>query len=473
MHIGGLRTVLFDYFLARQNNGQFILRIEDTDQERLVPGAIEYIFKMLKAFDITPDEGPTMQADGSIVEVGDYGPYIQSNRLDIYKKHADILMEKGVAYPCFCSIERLDEMRKAQIAIKQTTKYDRKCLGLNRSIVEEKIKAGESYVIRMKVPEGSTTFDDAIRGTITFDNSEVDDCVLMKSDGFPTYYLAVVIDDHLMNITHILRGEEWISSTPKSLLLFAMFGWESPIFAHVPLLLGADKKKLSKRTGDTAVDEYLKHGYLVETLINFVGTLGFNPSADREIFSITELIEKFDLSKVNSSGAVLNMDKLDWMNKHYLMQLSINDLANRAKEFIASDISNERVRRALFVERSRVSRLTDFDAAIAPYLVLPAYDKSIVIWKKADDKDAIDQLTNIEYLITNTAESIFEDIALLESTIKEYIAYKGLQNGNVLWPLRVSLSGLEKSATPFELLWALGKEESIRRINFSIDQFKI
>ncbi len=468
VHIGNFRTALFDYFLARQSGGQFLLRIEDTDQERLVPGAIEYLLRMFKALGITPDEGPVLQEDGTITEVGSCGPYYQSARLDIYKQHAKELVEKGLAYPCFCTVERLDEMRKAQTALKQTTKYDRKCLSLTKTEAEERMMGGEGCVIRIKVPEGSTTFCDAIRGDITFDNSEVDDCIILKSDGFPTYYLAATVDDQLMSISHVLRGEEWISSTPKSLLLCKMFGWKAPIFAHVPLLLGSDKKKLSKRTGDTAVEEYFNHGYLKEALINFVGTLGFNPSADQEIFTIEELIEKFDLSKVNSAGAILNMEKLDWMNRHYLMALSIEQLAERAQGFVSADLTNILVQRALFVERSRVSRLTDFDVAIAPYLALLPYDASILVWKKADAADASAHLQRILTLLTDIDENIFGTVDLLEAAIKEYITREGMQNGNTLWPLRVALSGQEKSATPFEVLWVLGKEESLRRIEHAI-----
>lgn len=473
VHIGTLRTALFDYFLAKQSGGQFILRIEDTDRERLVPGALENLLEMFEKIGITVDEGPYLNAQGVIEERGNFGPYVQSARLDVYKKHVTELVDKGCAYPCFCTVERLDDMRKAQMALKQTTKYDRRCLSLTKAESEARMASGEGYVIRMKVPEGSTTFDDAIRGKITFENSEVDDCILMKSDGFPTYYLACVVDDQLMKISHILRGEEWISSTPKSLLLCAMFGWDSPIFAHVPVLLGADKKKLSKRTGDTAVEEYFNHGYLAEAIINFIATLGFNPSADQEIFTIEELIKKFDLSKVNSAGAILNVEKLDWMNRHYLMALSIDQLVKRAGGFVSADLTDVRVQRALFVERSRVSRLTEFDAAIAAYLVLPKYDAAIVVWKKADAADAIVQLTGVRSVLEKLDEMTFDDVGLLEIAIKEYISANGLQNGNVLWPLRVCLSGLEKSATPFELLWALGKEASLERIDHAITSLKV
>lgn len=472
MHIGTLRTALFDYFLAKQHQGQFIIRIEDTDQERLVPGAMQNLLEMFQAVNITHDEGPFLESDGTIVERGDVGPYVQSARLPLYKKYADELVANGFAYPCFCSSERLDEMRKEQTALKQTTKYDRRCLALTAAEAQQRIAAGEHHVIRIKVPEGKTEFDDAIRGKICFDHQEVDDCIIMKSDGFPTYYLACVVDDQLMGITHILRGEEWISSTPKSLILCKMFGWESPIFAHVPVLLGPDKKKLSKRTGDTAVEEYFKHGYLAEAIVNFIGTLGFNPSGDREIFTLQELVDSFDLSKVNSAGAMLNMEKLDWMNRHYLMELDEEALVKRAQAFVHADVTEQRVRRAMFIERSRISRMTEFDAAIAPYLELQPYDRATLIWRKADAADGIAQLMGVRECIAALHVDAFDDVALLETGIKEYITRKELQNGNVLWPLRVALSGLEKSATPFELLWALGQAEALRRIDSAIQKLQ-
>ncbi len=471
MHIGTLRTALFDYFLARQSNGKFIIRIEDTDQCRLVPGAVENLLEMFEAVSISHDEGPFLQNDGTMIERGEFGPYVQSDRLGIYKKYADELVAKGMAYACFCTSERLEEMRKAQMAVKQTTKYDRKCLALTAAEAQRRIDSGESYVIRIKIPEGKTEFDDAIRGHVVFDHREVDDCIIMKSDGFPTYYLAATVDDQLMQITHVLRGEEWVSSTPKSIILFKMFGWPVPVFAHLPLLLGPDKKKLSKRTGDTAVEEYLKHGYLAEALVNFVATLGFNPSGDREIFTIDELITSFDLNKVHSAGAILNMEKLDWMNKQYLMAMTMEQITLRAAPFLTSEVT-DMIKRAVFVERSRVSRLTEFDDALKPYRALQPYDPSILIWKKADAQDAVVQLKNIALFIETFDDTTFSTVDLLEAAIKEYITREALQNGNVLWPLRVALSGQEKSATPFETLWVLGKEESLNRVRYAVDVLK-
>ncbi len=469
MHIGTLSTMLYDYFLARQHGGQFIIRIEDTDRERLVPGAVESLLRTFKSLGIDHDEGPVLLPDGSLGEKGAYGPYVQSARLTLYKKYIDELVEKGHAYHCFCTKERLDEMRAEQQATKQTPKYDRLCAKLSSDEVSLRIGRGESFVIRMRIPEGKTGFDDAIRGHIEFDNRDVDDQVIMKSDGFPTYHLAVIVDDHLMKITHVIRGEEWLSSTPKHIILYEMFGWDKPVFAHVPLLLNPDRTKLSKRQGDVAVEDYLKRGYLVPALINFVGTLGFNPKADQEIYSIDELIAHFELSRVNKSGAVLNMEKLDWMNNQYLQMLTIDELAEAARPFVQADVDADRTRRALFIERARVNRLDELQARIDPYLQAVSYDASMLIWRKSDATDAKAQLKVMAEQITGLLDADFASPAGLETKIITFIKEQGLQNGNVLWPLRVALSGQEKSATPFEFLWALGREESLARINHALN----
>jgi glutamyl-tRNA synthetase len=468
MHIGTLHTVLFNYFFTRQKDGAFIIRIEDTDQKRFVDGALEGLLKTLQTLGLEHDEGPVLNADGTLSEKGEFGPYIQSKRLDIYRPYVDQLVEKGHAYVCFCTAERLDEMRKIQEAAKQTPKYDRHCLSLSKEEIESR-KATESFVVRMKVPDGSTTFDDAVRGNITIKHSEIDDQVLLKSDGFPTYHMAVVVDDHLMQITHIMRGEEWLPSTPKQVILYQMLGWDVPTFAHIPLLLNADKKKLSKRQGDVAVEDFLQKGYLIETLINFVGTLGFNPKADQEIYSKQELIDLFDLSRVNRSGAVMNIEKLDWMNHHYIALRSPEELAVLVKPFAPDiDLSSPVALRALAIEKTRANRLTDFAESLTPYLAAPSYDPAILVWKKADKADAVQNLKNVADTLSGAGEGVFEDIALIEGKVKEYIALNGLSNGNVLWPLRVALSGAEKSAGPFELIWVLGQAESLKRIETAL-----
>ncbi len=469
MHIGTLHTALFNYFYARKYGGEFMIRIEDTDQKRLVPGAVEGFLKTFASLGLTHDEGPILQADGTLSEKGAFGPYVQSQRLELYTRHAMQLLDAGHAYRCFCTAERLEEMRATQTAAKQTPKYDRRCLSLSPEEVQAKTAAGETSVLRMKIPEGSTTFHDLVRGDVTISHNEIDDQVILKTDGFPTYHLAVVVDDHLMDITHVLRGEEWLPSTPKQTLLYDMFGWKAPEFGHLPLLLNADKTKLSKRQGDVAVEDYLNKGYLPQTLINFVGTLGFNPKSDQELYALTELIELFDVSRVNKSGAVLNHEKLDWMNHHYLNAMTDVALISVLAKFApALDLADETTRRAVIIEKPRSNTLDDLALAAKSRLTLPEYNSTILVWKKADVADAKKQLTDVGEFIQTLNEITFADISVLEKTIKEYITGKELSAGNVLWPLRVSLSGAEKSASPFELLWALGKEEAVRRINLAI-----
>lgn len=469
MHIGTLHTALFNYFYAKKHGGEFIIRIEDTDQKRLVEGAVENLLQTMKVLGLTHDEGPVLQADGTLGEKGAFGPYVQSQRLELYKRHAEELLANGHAYRCFCTTARLEEMRAAQTAAKQTPKYDRTCLKLSALEVQAKMAAGETSVLRMKVPDGSTTFNDLVRGDITISHNEIDDQVIMKTDGFPTYHLAVVVDDHLMDITHVLRGEEWLPSTPKQTILYEMFGWKAPQFGHVPLLLNADKSKLSKRQGDVAVEDYLKKGYLPKTLINFVGTLGFNPKSDQELYTLAELIELFDITRVNRGGAVLNHEKLDWMNHHYVNAMGDEELLAVLAAFAPEmNLTDATTKRALVIEKSRANTLVELAEAAKRKLALPAYDSAILVWKKADAADAKMQLSGVKEFLTASDEKLFADIPVLEKTVKEYISAKGLQAGNVLWPLRVALSGAEKSASPFELLWALGKEESMNRIAAAI-----
>jgi len=313
LHVGGLRTALYSYLSAKQSKGKFIVRIEDTDQERSVPGAIEDILNTLHWAGLDPDEGVMMEK-GVVVQKGDKGPYIQSERLEIYQKYAQELLKKGSAYPCFCAKDRLDQMRKDQQAHKQAPMYDRMCLSLSDEEVKNKIDAGESHVLRLKIPQSEKiTFTDDIRGSLTFQGHTVDDQVLLKSDGFPTYHLAHVVDDHLMDIELVIRGEEWLSSLPKHLLLFQELGWKAPRYAHVPLLLNKDKSKLSKRQNDVATEEYIEKGYLPEALINFLALLGWNPGTEQEIFSLKELTELFSLDRVQKGGAIFDLEKLNWL----------------------------------------------------------------------------------------------------------------------------------------------------------------
>ena len=469
IHIGTLRTALFDYFLAKQTGGQFVLRIEDTDQSRLVEGSLQNLLETFRDIGIEPDEGPVLQDDGSIVEKGEYGPYVQSQRLDLYKPYVDKMIDQGDAYYCFCTKERLDEMREKQRATKQTPKYDRTCCTLSDDEIKAKLEAGEPHVVRMKVPEGETVFEDIVRGMVKFQNSDIDDQVILKSDGFPTYHLAVVVDDALMKISHIIRGEEWLSSAPKHIMLYKMLGFDLPKFAHVPLLLNPDKTKLSKRQGDVSVEDYLQKGYLPEALLNFIGTLGFNPTGDREIYSFDELVKMFDLSKVKKSGAVMNIEKLDWMNNQYLKAMEVEEVVEVARPFVSVDLDNDTIRRALVIERERVNRLDELQDKLEPYALELEYDPEILVWKKSDAAGAKAQLEGIKTFIETLENAAFVNVEAIEREVRGYIESNELKNGDVLWPLRVALSGAEKSASPFELLWVFGKGKGIERIDKAVE----
>jgi len=468
MHIGTLRTALYSYFLARQSNGQFIIRIEDTDRERLVPGTLESLLKTFQTLGLDHDEGPVLRSDGTLDEKGNCGPYIQSERLSIYKKYAEELMKAGHAYACFCTEERLTKMREGQVASKQPTKYDRLCVKLSPDEVQSKLKRGESYVIRMKIPEGTSTFVDAIRGEITFQNSEVDDQIIFKSDGYPTYHLAVVVDDHLMNITHVLRGEEWISSTPKQIILHKMLGWDMQVYAHVPLILNPDKTKLSKRKGDVSVESYLKKGYLPQALINFLALLGWNPTADREIFTRSELVELFDLSKVNRAGAVLNVEKLNWMNAQYLKMMTEEEYLRACLPWLQPTTYNLQpdLDRACFLVRDRVQVLSELPQLVG-FLFEPSleYDPSLLLWKTQTREEAKERLTIAREFLHGRSNGEFSSVQELEKDIRALIVERGWSNGDTLWPLRIALSGQKQSPGPFELIVAYGKERAINRLD--------
>jgi len=471
LHVGSLRTALYNYLYARKHQGTFIVRVEDTDRERLVEGAVESLIHTLEKVGLEYDQGPIIK-DGILSEKGENGPYTQSLRLPIYQEYVKTLLEKGNAYYCFCSKDRLTQLRSTQQLAKLPTKYDRHCVGLKNEEVKKRLEAGESSVIRLRVPEGETTFIDEIRGSIKINNAEIDDQVLMKADGYPTYHLAVVVDDHLMGVTHIIRGEEWISSVPKHVMLYNAFGFPMPAFAHLPLILNPDKSKLSKRQGDVAVEDFLEKGYLPEALVNFVTLLGFNPSGDREIYSMQELIDTFELSNVNKSGAVFDKDKLNWMNGQYIRAMDPAELYERAKSFFgeAQTLPESQKKRILEVEKDRLVMLLDLEERVGMYLTLPLYDAQMLVWKKADTQDSLMHLGALSQLLTGVDESIFQDRVLIEEVIKKYIEEGGFQNGNVLWPLRATLSGQQQSAGPFDLLWALGKEVALSRLAIAIEK---
>lgn len=468
LHVGGLRTALFNFLFAKKHGGKFILRIEDTDQTRLVVGATENIVQTLSEFGLIPDEGPYW--DGKLKTRGEFGPYFQSERLELYRKHAQALVAKKAAYYCFCSPERLESLRKEQETRKIPPKYDKTCLRLSPEEIEKKLAAKERHVIRLNVPKDEQIkFTDLVHGEITISSNEVDDQVLLKSDGFPTYHLAVVVDDNLMGITHVIRGDEWIPSVPKHILLYEAFGWELPEFIHLPLLLSKTRKKLSKREGDVAVKEFVEKGYLPEALLNFVAFLGWNPKTEQEIFSLDELIKQFDVAKINKAGAVFDLEKLDWLNGLYIRNLSAADLIERLKPYLSAAKINfekypdEFLEKIILLERERLKKLSEIGERVRYFFEEPRYDTSLLIWKKAEKETIRKNLGALkEFLGKLSTEDLKKEA--LEPKMKELIASQKLTNGEVLWPLRVALTGLEASPGPFEIIDAFGARPNGKEI---------
>ncbi len=479
VHIGSVRTALFNFLFAKKMNGVVVVRIEDTDQSRKVEGAVENMLAVMHKLGINFDEGPVVNSDGSLSEQGEFGPYVQSERLDKYKSYAQQLLDGKQAYYCFCTQERLDELRKEQMALKKPAMYDRHCKNLSAEEVAAKMaefkSAGKNPVVRQAIPEeGTTVLNDLVYGEIKYDHSTIDDQVLLKSDGFPTYHLAVVVDDHEMQISHVIRGEEWLPSTPKHLLLYKAFGWEPTEYAHMPLILNPDKSKLSKRQGDVAAEEFLQKGYLPEALVNFVAFLGWNPKTEQEIFSMGELIAQFDLAKINNSGAVLDINKLDWMNGTYIRQMSSDALLDLVAPYLeqngvqVSNYPREFLIAVIEIEKERLKTLTQITEDTGFYFQQPQYEAEALVWKKADRADADSKLEALAGFLQSLDESEFtKDI--LEEKVKSWITEQEFDTGNVLWPFRVALTGLPKSPSPFEVAGCLalngGKAAVISRLN--------
>ena len=457
LHIGSLRTALFNWLWARKNNGKFILRVEDTDQERYVEGAVENIQASLDWYGIDIDEGPIFQ----------------SERLDIYKKHIEQLLDSDNAYHCFCSAARLDEVRKVQKANKQATKYDGLCRNLTKEEVDKKISNGETHVVRLKVPqEGETEFDDMIYGKIKVENINIDDQVLMKSDGFPTYHLANVVDDYKMEISHVIRAEEWLPSTPKHIILYQAFDWPMPVFAHLPMVLGMDRSKLSKRHGAVASLDYKKMGYLPEAVLNFISLLGWNPKTEKELFTISELIKEFDLLKVNKSSAIFNIEKLDWLNGSYIRQMDLDELVEKSKEFLINIPINDKTKKAIELGRERIKNIHEINDAIEFFFFDKLeYDSSILVSKKDSIEDTTKSLQLSLEVLKNIEESDYVTNRLkvqFEGMIKK----NELNNRVVLWPLRIAVTGLEKSPGVFEVMEVLGKNDTVKRVESALKKLQ-
>ncbi|MGN0368783.1 MAG: glutamate--tRNA ligase [Wujia sp.] len=465
MHVGNLRTALYAYLIAKHEGGDFILRIEDTDQEREVEGAVDIIYRTLAQTGLVHDEGP--DKDGGV------GPYVQSVRQEqgIYLKYAQELVEKGEAYYCFCDEERLQSL-VTEFEGKTITQYDKHCLHLSKEEVEANLAAGKPYVIRQNNPtQGSTTFHDELYGDITVDNSELDDMILIKSDGFPTYNFANVVDDHLMNITHVVRGNEYLSSSPKYNRLYEAFGWEVPSYIHCPLITDETHKKLSKRCGHSSFEDLLEQGFLTETIVNFVALLGWCPTDNREIYSLEELIEAFDYKHISKSPAVLDMTKLRWMNSEYIKAMDDERFYELALPYI-QEIVGEQMdsRKIASMVKSRIEVLPDIREQIDFLAAVPDYDIEMYTHKKMKT-NAENSLTLLqEVLPILETQDAFDNDSLFE-TLSAFAKEHEYKTGYVMWPLRTAVSG--KQATPggaTELMALLGKEETIRRIQAAIEK---
>lgn len=469
LHVGGLRTALYNYLFAKKNNGKFILRIEDTDRNRYVEGAVENLIKALKWAGLDYDEGPDAG--------GNFGPYLQSQRLDIYKKYADELIEKGHSYYCFCTTGRLQSLREEQEKQKlPQAKYDKHCLSLSKSEIEKNLQSGMPHVVRLNVlPNQKIVFDDIIRERVEFDSSNVDDQVLIKSDGYPTYHLANVVDDHLMQISHVIRGEEWLSSTPKHVLLYDAFGWERPKFAHLPLLLNPDKSKLSKRQGDVAVEDYRDKGFLKDALVNFVALLGWNAGDDKEFYYMNELIEKFSLERVNKAGAVFDLQKLNWLNAEHLRKLSDEQILPMLKdeilhsEFNVLHLTDEHLLLIISAMKERVSFVKEF-ITTCPYFYEPPKEYEQKAIEKNWKPETPEQLTKLRNAFTELKNLTREDYEHALAKVAEEL---NVGKGKLIHPLRLAVSGQSTGPGMFDLLFILGNDEVIKRIDTAIEKIKI
>jgi glutamyl-tRNA synthetase len=465
LHVGGLRTALYNYLFAKRNSGRFILRIEDTDRSRYVENAVENLIETLYWIGLKYDEGPYIG--------GEYAPYLQSERLHIYKQFAEKLIEERKAYYCFCTPERLKALREEQQKTGLQSMYDKHCLKLSAGAVSEKLKKGEQHVIRMNVqPRQKITFKDIIRDDVEFSSDTVDDQILIKSDGYPTYHLANVVDDHLMKISHVIRGEEWLSSTPKHILLYDYFGWEMPAFAHLPLLLNPDRSKLSKRQGDIAVEDYRKKGYLKEALINFVALLGWTAGDDQEFYKLDQLIAKFSLERVNKSGSIFNLEKLNWLNAEHLRSKPSEEILRLLKEelknskYNPAEYSDKYLLLIVEAMKERVSFIKDYLEKAFYFFEEPVnYDEKMVLknWGR-DTPEHLKLLAENFNKLTNPGKNDFE--TSLRATAEEL----NIPPSKLIHPLRLALSGIGTGPGIFDILFILGKDKSIKRIYSAVEK---
>lgn len=465
LHVGGARSALFNFLFAKRHNGTFILRIEDTDRSRFVESALQEIYESLKWLGLQWDEGPVVG--------GNFGPYIQSERLHLYKKYADQLLESGHAYRCFCTPERLTALREEQEKKKEPSGYDKHCRNLSNDEIQENLEKNLPFVIRFKIPsQRKVIFNDLIRGEITYDSSILDDLVLIKTDGFPTYHMANVVDDHLMEITHVLRGDEWIASTPRHVLIYEAFGWQMPHFAHLPVILSPDGGKLSKRKGAASVMDYKQAGFLPEALFNFLALLGWAPGDDREKMSLQEMIDSFDLTKVSPKSAVLDEKKLEWMNGSYLAERSSDSLAQecikiwKEKQWVSENQSqSEYIIKVIDLLKSRSRKIPELAESASYFFVDPVtYEEKAA--KKYFVKETVSLLSKIKESISGVTD--FSHNALEQSfrTLAESLQ---IGFGQLIHPTRLAVSGISFGPGLFEMLELLGAEKILKRIDRAID----
>ena len=464
MHVGNLRTALYTYLIAKHEGGDFILRIEDTDQERHVEGAEDIIYRTLAETGLVHDEGPDKD--------GGYGPYVQSERqkAGIYMEYAKKLVEKGEAYYCFCTQERLNTLKKT-VNGEEIMAYDKHCLHLSKEEVEANLKAGMPFVIRQNNPkEGTTTFHDEIYGDITVDNAELDDMVLIKSDGYPTYNFANVVDDHLMKITHVVRGNEYLSSSPKYNRLYEAFGWQVPIYVHCPTITNEEHKKLSKRSGHSSFEDLLEQGFLTEAIVNFVALLGWSPANNQEFFTLDELVKEFDYHNMSKSPAVFDMTKLRWMNGEYIKKMDDDKFFEIAKPYLEAVIKKPlNLKKIAGMVKTRIETLLDIADQIDFFEEMPEYSADMYVHKKMKTTKENSLETLKEVLPILEAQDDFSNDALFEA-LSKYVADKGVKTGFVMWPIRTAVSG--KQMTPAgatEIMEIIGKEESLARIKKGIE----
>ena len=467
MHVGNLRTALYAYLIAKHEDGTFILRIEDTDQERAVEGAVDIIYRTLRDTGLIHDEGPDIG--------GPVGPYVQSERQakGIYLEYAKQLVEKGEAYYCFCTPERLKTLTRT-VNGEEITQYDKHCLSLSKEEVEANLKAGMPYVIRQNNPrEGTTTFHDELYGDITVDNAELDDMILIKSDGFPTYNFANVVDDHLMGITHVVRGNEYLSSAPKYNRLYEAFGWEVPVYVHCPLITDENHKKLSKRSGHSSFEDLIEQGFIPEAVVNYVALLGWSPESEREIFSLEELVKEFDYHRISKSPAVFDMVKLRWMNGEYIKAMDFDRFYELAEPYLKKVIKKPMdLKKIAAMVKTRIEVLPDIEGHIDFFEQVPEYDCSMYVHKKmkTNEESSLALLKDVRPLLAETEDFSNDGLFAL---LKAYGEEKGYKTGYIMWPIRTALSGREMTpAGATEILEVLGKEESLKRIDAAIEKLE-